>query len=192
MRPTTFPYALLMALIEIWLASAQASVAAPLATTQFKLDSLVGTWFEIAHIPNAIEHGHVASKNTYERLKNGRLRVCYSYREGFHQDEQMTCAPIHFHANGDHRDWHVWIFHIFPIHQRIMEIAPDNSWLLITMPGHDLAWIMARSAKMDRAQYHSLVIKLRDEYGIYTDKLQRIAQVPEQENQLGFEAAKIP
>lgn len=192
MRLTTFLCALLIGLIEIWPASAQPSVSPPLATAPFKLESIIGPWFEIAHIPNALEHGHVESKNTYEMLKNGHFRVCYSYREGFRQHEQKMCAPIHVTANGDHRDWRVWIFHMFPIHQRIMELAPDNSWLLITTPGHDLAWIMARSAKMSQAQYQSLVMKLRNDYGVYTDKLQRIAQSPEQEKQLGFETAQVP
>ena len=192
MRLTSLPCVVLMVFVEIWPARADALTPAPMATAPFDLKGLAGTWFEIAHIPCVLERGHVASKNTYEILKDGHLRVCHSYQEGFHQQEKMICAPIRVDAKGDPRDLHIWLYHLLPIHQYVTELAPDKSWLLITTPGHDLAWILARSPKMERGQYQSLVTKLRDEYGVYTDKLQRVPQFAEQENQLGFEAPLIP
>jgi apolipoprotein D and lipocalin family protein len=40
---------------------------------------------------------------------------------------------------------------------------------------------------MSRDQYRTLVNKMRDDYAIYTDKLKRVPQLPEQVGRLGFE-----
>ena len=193
MRLTVHSFALILVLAAMGLTSATAETGSKVTAHQpIDLHSIAGTWFVIAHIPNLLERGHVASKQIYTSAQNGKMTVCYAYREGFLLPEKEICAHAHFLKNSDNRDWYAWFYHVVPIHQQILELEPNAGWLLLACPGHDLTWILARSPDMSRAQYQALVVKLRDEYGIYTDKLQRIAQYQNQENQLGFEIPKVP
>ena len=154
------------------------------------LHKLTGTWHVIARIPNPVERGHVASRDEYTLRENGKIDIRYVYRNGFSEPEQETHARASVAENSGNRDWRVWFYRIIPTHQRILEVAPDYSWMLLSWPGRDLAWIFARSPQMDIHQYRTLVAKLRNNYGVYTDKLQRVPQLPEQVDQLGFAAPK--
>ncbi|KRG46806.1 hypothetical protein ARC20_04500 [Stenotrophomonas panacihumi] len=152
-----------------------------------ELPRLAGTWYVIARIPNPVERGHVASRDEYTLRDNNSLGIRYVYREGFNEPEQEKTARASVDEDSGNYDWRVWFYKIIPTRQRILEVAPDYSWMLISWPGRDLAWIFARSPDMDNEQYRTLVAKLRDDYGVYTDKLKRVPQKREQVDKLGFE-----
>lgn len=154
------------------------------------LPRLMGTWYVIARSPNAIERGHVASRNEYVLTADNKVAIRYHYREGFSEPEKQTSARAKIARNSGNRDWRVWFYKVVPTRQRILEVAPDYSWILISYPGRDLTWVFARSPDMEDALYRSLVVKLRDDYGIYTDKIKRVPQHPEQVDKLGFEVPK--
>lgn len=189
MRLTTtltlaFPLALLIALAALPLAAREKT-----GTDRPPLDMqrMAGTWYVIARIPNPVERGHVASRDEYTLKDQDSVAIRYVYREGFNQPEQEKTARASVDADSGNYDWRVWFYKIIPTKQRILEVAPDYSWVLISWPGRDLAWIFARSPDMDNEQYRKLVAKLRDDYGVYTDKLRRVPQSPEQVGKLGFE-----
>jgi apolipoprotein D and lipocalin family protein len=167
-------------------------VSEPEAQPPLELPRLMGSWYVIARSPNAIERGHVASRDEYELIGDNKVAIRYHYREGFAEPQKQTTARATVDTESGNRDWRVWFYKVIPTRQRILEVAPDYSWVLIGYPGRDLAWIFARSADMDDALYRSLVIKLRDDHGVYTDKLKRVPQHPEQVNKLGFEVPKHP
>jgi apolipoprotein D and lipocalin family protein len=159
----------------------QAGNAPPLA-----LQPLMGTWHVIAHIPYFTERGHVWAHDDYALLPDGRIAVHYTYRTGFHAPVKTLDATAKVIPGSGNRDWRMRFFRVVPATQRILEVAPDGSWMLLASPGHDLAWIFARKPVMDDATYQTLLGKLA-RYGINRDKLWRIAQTPEQVGQLGFE-----
>ncbi len=152
-----------------------------------EMQRLAGTWYVIARIPNPVERGHVASRDEYTLRDNDSIGIRYVYREGFSEPEQEKTARASVDEDSGNYDWRVWFYKIIPTKQRILEVAPDYSWMLISWPGRDLAWIFARSPDMDNEQYRTLVAKLRDDYGVYTDKLKRVPQHVEQVDKLGFE-----
>jgi apolipoprotein D and lipocalin family protein len=156
------------------------------------LQKLMGTWYVIARTPNPVERGHVASRDEYTLREDGKVGIRYVYREGFGSPEQETHARASVAEDSGNRDWRVWFYRIVPTRQRILEVAPDYSWILLSWPGRDLAWIFSRSPDMSIEQYRMLVAKLRDDYGVYTDKLQRVPQHPEQVDKLGFASPKDP
>ncbi len=171
------------------LAAPQASARQAPAPERPALDlkRMMGTWYVIARIPNPVERGHVASRDEYTLKDENSVGIRYVYREGFSEPEQEKTARASVDEDSGSYDWRVWFYKIVPTRQRILEVAPDYSWMLISWPGRDLAWIFARSPDMDNEQYRSLVNKLRDDYGVYTDKLKRVPQRPEQVGKLGFE-----
>jgi ECF transporter S component (folate family) len=64
-------------------------------------------------------------------------------------------------------------------------------WAMLGYPGREMAWIFARQPDMDKELYKELATRLRDEYGVNTDKLKRVPQHPEQVDRLGFEVPNV-
>lgn len=184
-------FALTMLLSSLALQAVAADPAPATAAPALDLERMMGTWYVVARIPNPVERGHVASRDEYT-LEDGKVAIRYLYREGFAEPEQEKRARASVDEDSGNRDWRVWFYRIVPTKQRILEVAPDSSWVLISWPGRDLAWIFARSPDMDTETYRMLVAKLRDEYGVYTDKLKRVPQHPAQVGKLGFEVPNKP
>ena len=150
------------------------------------LQPLMGTWYVIAHIPYYTARGHVAARDEYTLLDDGRIGVHYVYRTGFHAPVKSLDATATVLPGTGNRDWRLRFFRVVPATQRILEVAPDGRWMLLTTPDHKLAWIFSRTPGMSGKTYQDLLHKLRD-YGINSDKVWRIAQSPEQVGGLGFE-----
>jgi len=151
------------------------------------LPRFMGTWYVIGRVPNFIERGHVASVNEYTLRPDNKVGIVYRFREGFSEplDEVRARASVD-EESGNHA-WRTWFYRVVPTHSRVLQVAPDYSWALIGYPGREMAWIFSRTPDMDRELYRTLALRLRDEYGVNTDKLKRVPQFPEQVDKLGFE-----
>lgn len=155
------------------------------------LKRFMGTWYVIGRVPNVIERGHVASVNEYTLRDSQKVAITYSYREGFGEPlEQLTARASVDQDSGNH-NWRTWFYRVVPTHSRVLEVAPDYSWALVGYPGREMAWIFSRTADMETTQYRELAARLRDEYGVNTDKLKRVPQHPEQVDRLGFEVPNV-
>ncbi len=149
------------------------------------LSKIMGTWYVIARMPNAVERGHVTSRDEYTLVENGKVAVRYLYRDGFGEPERSQRARLSGCRQRQPRLAGV-VLQGDPGQAAHPGNRPDGSWMLISYPGRDLAWIFARKPDMSRDQYRMLVNKMRDDYSIYTDKLKRV-QLREQVDRLGFE-----
>lgn len=155
------------------------------------LSRFMGTWYVIGRVPNVIERGHVASVNEYTLRDEQKVGIVYRFREGFGEPlEEITARASVDEDSGNH-DWRTWFYRIVPTRSRVLEVAPDYSWALIGYPGREMAWIFSRTPDMDTALYRELATRLRDEYGVNTDKLKRVPQHPEQVDRLGFEVPNV-
>ena len=153
------------------------------------LPRFMGTWYVVAHVPYFTDRGHVAARDEYTLLPDGRIAVRYLYRTGFQQPFKILEAVATVEPGSGGRDWRVRFFHVVPARQRILEIAPDGAWALLHSPGRDLAWVFARKPVMDDTTYQDLLRRLRG-YGVDSDKLWRVPQTPEQVGELGFDRPK--
>ncbi len=163
-------------------ASDAADPGAPIDLKRF-----MGTWYVIGRVPNFIERGHVASVNEYELRDEHKVGITYRYRDGFGEPLQEVRARASVDPDSGNHGWRTWFYRVVPTHSRVLEVAPDYSWALIGYPGREMAWIFARKPDMDKALYKELAERLRDEYGVNTDKLKRVPQHPEQVGKLGYE-----
>lgn len=163
-------------------ASARGTAEAPL-----DLERFMGRWYVIGRVPNIIERGHVASVNDYTLRDAQKVGIVYRYRDGFGEPVQALRARASVDEDSGNHDWRTWFYRIVPTRSRVLEVAPDYSWALIGYPGREMAWIFARSPDMDKALYKQLAERLRDAYGVNTDKLKRVPQRPDQVDRLGFE-----
>ncbi|HET6430892.1 lipocalin family protein [Dyella sp.] len=154
--------------------------------TPIDLARFMGTWHVIAHVPYAAERGHVSARDEYTLRPGGGVDVHYVYRNGFHSPLRVVEATASVQPDSGNRIWKLRFFHVIPARQRILEIAPDGAWALIDSPGRELAWVFARKPTMDDATYQDLLRRLRG-YGINSDKLWRVPQLPSQVGRLGFD-----
>ncbi|WP_049426205.1 lipocalin family protein, partial [Stenotrophomonas maltophilia] len=155
------------------------------------LKRFMGTWYVIGRVPNFIERGHVASVNDYELRDEHKVGITYRYRDGFGEPLQEVRARASVDPDSGNHGWRTWFYRVVPTHSRVLEVAPDYSWALIGYPGREMAWIFSRTPDMDKALYKELAERLRDEYGVNTDKLKRVPQHPEQVGKLGYEVPNV-
>ena len=80
---------------------------------------------------------------------------------------------------------------VLPAKLRVLEVAPDGSWLLLDSPDREHAWILTRAPDVADEAYLELERRIRG-YGVNTDKLRRVPQLPAHEGRLGFERAAVP
>lgn len=184
-RLLSWPLRLAVLLLPVLLSACASAPVAP-ASSALPLPPLMGTWYVIAHIPYFTERGHVAARDEYTLLGDGRIGVHYVYRTGFRAPVKSLDATATVLPGTGNRDWRMRFFRVVPATQRILEVAPDGRWMLLATPDHELAWIFARTPDMDGPTYQELLRRLRG-YGINSDKVWRIAQAPDQVGGLGFE-----
>jgi len=155
------------------------------------LQRFMGTWYVIGRVPNPVERGHVASVNEYSLRGDQKVSITYRYRDGSSQPlQELTVRATVDEKSGNH-NWRTWFYKVVPTHTRVLEVAPDYSWAMLGYPGREMAWIFARQPDMDKELYKELATRLRDQYGVNTDKLKRVPQHKEQVDRLGFEVPNV-
>ena len=188
----------LCVLLCLWLAACAsggggASADPPQAPRgALQVEALLGDWHVAAHVPWFGDRGRVAARIhlAAEDSDPSRLVLTRSWRDGFSE-------PIEFDRNTLRRDgpggriWKVRAWRVLPARLRVLEAAEDGSWLLLDSAEREHAWILTRAQVLDDTAYLELERRIRG-HGVNTDRLRRIAQVPEQEGRLGFEVAASP
>ena len=153
------------------------------------IEPLMGTWYEVARIPNLVERGHMGSRHHYALQPDGGIAAQYRYRTG----PTEPCKDINARAavvdGSGNRQWRMRFYRMLPLTQRILEIAPDGSWMLLDAPGRDLAWIFARHPELSDAEYLQLRQRLQV-HGVNTDKVWRVAHRAEDVGARGFDQPK--
>jgi len=161
------------------------------ASAPIDLQKFMGTWYVIGRVPNPIERGHVASVNEFRLRGDQKVSIRYRYRDGFSEPQQELTVRASVDEKSGNHNWRTWFYKIVPTHTRVLEVAPDYSWAMLGYPGREMAWIFARKPDMDKDLYKELATRLRDQYGVNTDKLKRVPQHPEQVDRLGFEVPNV-
>jgi len=154
------------------------------------LEALMGDWYVAARVPWFGERGRVASRTRLAIAGDGRLDITRSWREGFAEPVESDTSTARRDGHGN-RIWKLRAWGVLPTRLRILEVDADGSWMLLDSPGRDHAWILTRSQRVDDEAYLALERRIRG-HGVNTDRLRRVAQLPEQEGRLGFEPAASP
>ena len=150
----------------------------------------MGDWYVVARVPWFGERGRVASQTRLAIAGDGRLDITRRWREGFAEPVESDTSTARRDGHGD-RVWKLRAWGVLPTRLRMLEVAEDGSWMLLDSPGRDHAWILTRSQLVDDEAYLALERRIRG-HGVNTDRLRRVAQLPEQEGRLGFEPAASP
>ena len=117
----------------------------------------MGDWYVIACIPTRIERSAYAPKESYRLDPQGRVHTVFTFRSGSFDGPLKRYTPTGFvePASGGA----VWgMQFIWPIRAdyRIMYVDPAYTLTVIGRERRDYAWIMARTPRIDAADFGRL------------------------------------
>lgn len=144
-----------------------------------------GKWYIIANVPYFAERGKVGSYFDIQ-MTGGKLLDVYVGRDGFDKPPgtfTMNDYVVPGTGNARWRESPLWPFYFSYL---IVYVDPAYKTALVGYPGHNYAWVMSRSPKMDDATYQSLLTRFTAA-GYDTSKILKVPQFPEQVGLPGFQ-----
>ncbi|MBD3345460.1 MAG: lipocalin [Chitinivibrionales bacterium] len=121
----------------------------------FELDRYLGTWYEIARLPNWFEKGLTNVTATYSLKKNGMVKVVNKGKKD--GKIKKVVGKAKFAGPRDIGHLKVSFFWIFYSDYIVVELADDYSYALVTGDSHDNLWILSRTPELDQKRVDMLV-----------------------------------
>lgn len=140
------------------------------------LQRFMGDWYLIAHIPSLPEREAFNAIESYRLDDKGRIRTTFQFRKGSFDAPLKTMQPVGRVVPGTHNA--VWDMQfVWPIQAEyvIVDLSADYSQTVIGRSKRDYLWIMARTPRIDDADYAALVEKAKA-LGYDTSKLRKVPQ----------------
>ncbi len=135
------------------------------------LNRYVGTWYEIARLPNWFQKkcsGDVMA--TYSLLEDGRISVLNSCRGADGQLIQAEGTAKKATANGPNSKLKVRfapkILAFLPFvwgDYWIIDLAPDYGYVAVGEPSRKYLWILSRTAKMEDTLFQSVLDEVKQQ-----------------------------
>lgn len=149
----------------------------PLETVeQVDLERYLGTWYEIARIPQRFQRDCTATTATYSLKDNGEIRVlnrCHKGAPDGPLDEAEARARVVDEESNAKLE--VSFFGPFWGDYWILELGPDYEYAVVGHPSRDYLWILSRTPTMDPTLYASILRRLEAQ-GYETERLVRTVQ----------------
>lgn len=162
-----------------------ACASRPTAPTQPTFDSLdpqrfAGRWYVIAHIPYFAERGRVGAYVEYVAREDGRFDDYYVSRKGSFDAPERRQRGLAWIPDPAHPGrWRVRFYWPFTADFYVLYVDEAYEHALLGHPSRDLAWIYARTPRIDEARYAELLGRLAD-LGYDATRLVRVPQFPDQ------------
>lgn len=140
--------------------------ALPETVSFVDLDRYLGTWYEIAGIPNRFQR-HCRGNTTadYERADQQRIRVINSCLDGDGRVDQAegVARIVDPESNAKLEVSFVSLFgwQLFWGDYWILDLATDYSHVVVGTPDYRYGWILSRTPVMSVAVRHRLTERLR-------------------------------
>ena len=148
------------------------------AVRDFRPADYMGTWYEIARLPHYFERGLERVSAEYTLRPDGTVRVVNrGYRDGKLKQITGTAKlkdPERKPLTGELR---VSFFGPFYSDYRIIELAPDYSYAVVTGSNRDYLWLLSRRPHMSKDQLRKMLERLK-ELGFKIDQLEYPRQTP--------------
>jgi apolipoprotein D and lipocalin family protein len=151
--------ALLASLVATGAAAAILAAADPLQVVpHVDVERYLGTWYEIATIPQRFQKGCVGVTAHYARRPDGAIDVVNVCRKG-----TLDASPRSVRGKAwivdktTNAKLKVRFFWPFTGDYWIIELDPDYQWAVVGHPNRTYYWILARTPQMDGALYEELI-----------------------------------
>jgi apolipoprotein D and lipocalin family protein len=164
-------------IIGISVASFAAAEKRPLDVVPFvDLQKYLGTWYEIATIPQRFQKGCVGVTAQYSLRKDGDIDVVNTCRQGTLDGKVRTAhAKAWVVDKKTNAKLKVRFFWPFTGAYWVIGLDADYRWAIVGHPDRTYLWILSRSPQMDDALYNEL-LKLISAKGYELTKIKRTLQ----------------
>lgn len=140
------------------------------AVENFEPERYMGIWYEIARLPHSFEHGLDYVRAEYSLQPDGSIRVVNrGMREG--KPRSVTGKAKLKDRNSGKGELKVSFFGPFYGAYRIIELAPDYSYAVVTGSRKDFLWILNRTPRMPEPLLDGIRDRLKT-LGFETEKLE--------------------
>lgn len=144
-------------------------------------DRLLGTWYEIARIPNLFQgDDQVAGTDNYYPKANGDMEVIYKYKEKSFDgpEKQMKGKLFQEPQYASTGRFKVQFFWPFNADYWIIDLDENYDYMAIGYPDRSMLWIMSRRPEMQPDVYGALLERLKaQQYDV-----SRLMKIPQPDN----------
>jgi len=132
-----------------------------------------GTWYEAASVPRKRQKRCTSTKAEYTLTPEGKVRVVNSCRRhGKTVSIKAQGTPV----SGSGNAWlKVRFFSLISADYRVIELAADYSWAVVSNSTGSGLWVLGRTPYMSPEVYDRIIEKLRSR-GIETAKIEKTVQ----------------
>lgn len=139
------------------LAACRTPTHAPLPTVaQVEVARYMGTWYEIAHLPNRFQADCVADTQAHYAFADDRVQVTNRCRTASGEFKQARGIAKIVPDSGNAK-LRVSFFRPFYGDYWILALDPDYQWVLVGDPDRRYAWVLSRSKQLDAAALEQLL-----------------------------------
>jgi apolipoprotein D and lipocalin family protein len=132
-----------------------------------------GTWYEAASIPRKRQKRCANTKAEYTLTPEGKVRVVNSCRR---HGKTVSIKALGSPVSGSGNAWlKVRFFGIINADYRVIELAADYSWAVVSNTTGSGLWVLSRTPYPDTTVYDGIMEKLRSR-GIETSGIEKTAQ----------------
>lgn len=140
------------------------------------VERYMGTWYEIARLPNSFEEGLICVTATYSLLDNGKIRVINKGRNQENPEEIETAkGKAKFADKSTPGKLKVTFFWPFYGKYWIIELDEDYKYALVGSPSREYLWILSRTKQLPESTVKKLTERA-EELGFETKNLYYTAQ----------------
>ena len=151
----------------------------PLQTVpKVDLNRYLGTWYEIATIPQRFQKGCTGVTATYSLRPDGKIDVlnqCYKDSlNGKHKQVHGKAWMVDKETNAKLKVQFFW-----PFSGAYWVIELDSvgyQYAVVGHPNRNYLWILCRTPKMDQGLYDGLLARIRDVHGYDISKIKKTLQ----------------
>ena len=151
------------------------------AVSNFQPEKYMGVWYEIVRLPHHFERDLDHVRAEYVLKPDGTIQVVNSGKKNGKIRRIVGKAKL---KNPDARplkgELRVSFFGPFYSDYRIIELAPDYGYAVVTGSKRDYLWILSRRPDMPEPLLKAILTRLKN-LGFQTDRLEYPHQSPEQQ-----------
>ena len=129
------------------------------AVKPFNITRYQGKWYEIARLPNRFERGMSHVTATYTLRPDGTVKVV---NQGIQNGKLVSITGVARAKNSPaDGELEVSFFRPFYSDYRIIKLAPDYRYSIVTGSSRRLLWILARQPELSAADKNTILEFLR-------------------------------
>ncbi len=126
-----------------------------------ELSRYLGTWYEIASIPQSFQKGCTATRATYSLKADGEIEVVNRCRKGsLDGPEDVATGRARVTDTATNSKLEVSFFGPFWGPYWVIQLGDEYEYAVVGHPGRDYLWILSRTPTMEPEVYAGIISKL--------------------------------